>query len=90
MNTVISVKIDQKLKIEAQEVVKSAGLTLSAVMNSYLRQIVATRRIVIYSPEQMTPHLESLIADVEGEISTNKLSNKFDNAKEFLADLKKE
>ena len=58
MNTVISVKLDKDIKESAQEVARSAGLTISALINSYLRQVVATRRIELYAPESMTPNLE--------------------------------
>ena len=89
MNTVISVKLDKDVKEAAQEVAKSAGLTISTLVNSYLRQVAATRRIVIYSPEPMTPKLEGLIAEVEADLTENKLSKPFTTAEDFLADLKK-
>jgi len=89
MNTVISVKIDKKVKESAREVAKSAGLTLSALVNAYLRQISATRRIEIYAPEPMSPQLEKSIAKVEKEIKSGKISEKFYNAENFLADLGK-
>ena len=89
MNTVISVKIDKEVKASAQEVANSAGLTLSTLVNAYLRQVAATRRIEIYSPEPMTPKLEKLIAEVEGELQAGKVSKKFDNVEDFLTDLKK-
>jgi addiction module RelB/DinJ family antitoxin len=89
MNTVISVKIDSDVKNSAQEVAKSAGLSLSTLVNAYLRQVAATRRIELYAPEQMTPNLEKLIAEVEAELKEGKVSREFDNAEDFLADLKK-
>ncbi len=89
MNTVISVKIDKDVKASAQEVANSAGLTLSTLVNAYLRQVAATRRIELYAPEQMTPKLERLIAEVEAELKSGKVSEKFDSVEEFLADLKK-
>lgn len=89
MNTVISVKIDKDVKEAAQEVAKSAGLTLSTLVNAYLRQVSATRRIELYAPEQMTPQLEGLIKEVEAELSAGKMSPDFDTADDFLADLKK-
>jgi addiction module RelB/DinJ family antitoxin len=89
MNTVISVKLDSDVKQSAQEVAKSAGLTLSALINSYLRQVAATRRIELYAPEPMTPKLESLIREVEAELMDGKTSRVFTTADEFLADLKK-
>jgi addiction module RelB/DinJ family antitoxin len=89
MNTVISVKIDRDVKAAATEVARSAGLTLSTLVNAYLRQIVATRRIELFAPEPMTPKLEGLVAKVEREIRMGKISPAFDDAPSFLADLKK-
>ena len=87
--TVISVKLDKDVKESAQGVAKSAGLTLSALVNAYLRQIASTRRIELFAPEEMTPKLEGLIADVEAELKTGNLSPAFENADDFIADLKK-
>lgn len=89
MNTVISVKLDKDVKESAQEVAKSAGLTLSTLVSAYLRQVAATRRIELYSPEPMTPHLEKLIAEIELELKDGDASKKFTNVDDFLADLKK-
>ncbi len=83
MNTVISVRIDNDLKNSAQEVAESAGLKLSTLINAYLRQVVATRRIELFAPEKMTPKLEAFIAQVE----TGKVSKKFTSADGFLNDL---
>ena len=87
-STVISVKVDSDVKEAAQEVAKSAGLTLSSLINSYLKQLVATRRIEIYAPEPMTPALEELLAEVEAELHAGKASRPFTDVDEFLADLK--
>lgn len=89
MNTVISVKIDKAVKVSAQEVASSAGLTLSTLVNAYLRQVAATRRIELYAPEPMTPKLEKLIEEVEAELKSGKASREFDSVEEFLTDLKK-
>jgi addiction module RelB/DinJ family antitoxin len=89
MNTVISVRIDKDVKASAQAVAQSAGLTLSTLVNAYLRQVAATRRIELYAPEPMTPHLEKLIAEVEAELKNGKASREFASAEDFLADLKK-
>jgi addiction module RelB/DinJ family antitoxin len=89
MNTVISVKLDKDVKDSAQEVAKSAGLTLSTLVNAYLRQVAATRRIELYAPEPMTPQLTNLIAEVEAELKSGEASKKFNNVADFLTDLKK-
>lgn len=89
MKTVISVKLDKDVKDLAQGVAQSAGLTLSTLVNAYLRQVAATRRIELYAPEPMTPALEQLIADVEAELHAGKASKPFTDVDDFLADLKK-
>jgi len=89
MKTVISVKIDNDVKIMAKEVAASVGLSLSSLVNAYLRQVAATRRIELYAPEPMTPKLEKLIAEVEAERQSGKISKAFKDADAFLKDLKK-
>lgn len=88
MKTVISVKIDKEVKEAAQAVAKSAGLSLSTLVNAYLRQVVATRRIELYAPEQITPKLQELIAEVEAEIAAGKVSKSYSNVDEFIKALK--
>lgn len=88
MNTVISVKVDKEVKKSAQLVAKSAGLTLSSLVNAYLIQVVATRRIEIYAPEEMTPKLEERLAEIDEDIKSGKnISGPFDNVDDFMAAL---
>lgn len=89
MNTVISVKVDKKVKAAAQEVAKSVGLNLSSLINSYLIQVVATRRIVLYAPEQMTKKMEKIITGAESDIKKGRVSRTFTNVEDFIADLNK-
>ena len=84
------IKLDEDIKRQAQEVAKSVGLTLSALINSYLTQIVATRHIEPYTPELTTPQLEALLTEIEPSLAASTdLSKPFNSAEEFLADLKK-
>ena len=87
MKTVMSVKIDQDVKESAQEVAKSVGLTVSALVNAYLRQIAVTRRIEFYAPEPMTPKLERLIGKVEKEVAEHGTVGPFSSVDEFLRKL---
>jgi addiction module RelB/DinJ family antitoxin len=90
MNTVISVKVDKKTKEAAQEVAKSMGLNLSSLINSYLIQVIHSRRVELFAPEQMTPKLEKTIGKIEKEIQEGLgLSPKFSNAKDAIAWLNK-
>lgn len=89
MNTVISVRTNKETKDQAAQVAESVGISLSALINSYLHQVVATRRIELYAPEPMTEKLEGLIAEIEAELADGKVSKKFTRAEDFLADLKR-
>ena len=88
MNTVISIKTNKATKVAAQEVAKSMGLTLSTLVNSYLIQVAATRRVELYAPEKMTPELERIISEVEADIATHGLSPAFDTVEEFMLNLR--
>ena len=88
MYKVITIKTDEETKLAAQKLASEAGLTLSSLVNSYLKQIVASRRIEIFVPEQMTPKLEKLIEEVERERKTGDVSEAFTSADDFLDSLK--
>ena len=83
--TVISVKTDKITKEAAQEVAKSISLNLSTLLNAYLKQVIYTRRMELYAPEQMTPKLEkAILASIKSGVS----SRTFITAEDFIADLK--
>ena len=82
--TVISVKTDKATKEAAQEVAKSMGLNLSTLLNSYLKQVIYTRRVELFAPEQMTPRLEkAILASIKSGVSPRS----YTTAKDFIEDL---
>ncbi len=82
--TVISVKTDKVTKEAAQEVAKSMGLNLSTLLNSYLKQVIYTRRVELFAPEQMTPKLEKAIL---ASIKSGVTQRSYTTAKDFIEDL---
>jgi len=80
--------VNKATKVATQEVAKSMGLTLSTMVNSYLLQVIATRRVELYAREQMTPQLEKLIGEVGGDIKKNGLDPSFDTVEDFMTNLK--
>lgn len=86
--TVISVKTEKATKEAAQEVAKSMGLNLSVLINSYLLQVIATRRVELYAPEQMTPKLEQALKKVHQEMKDTK-SKPFATVPQLMAHLSK-
>ena len=89
-NKVITIKIDPETKKAAQDLAADAGLTLSGLINSYLKQITATRHIDLYIPQKMTPKLEKLLGEAEQDIASGRTIGPFKNANEMIKALKEE
>lgn len=47
MNSVINIKVEPKIKRQAQNVASSLGLSLSGVINAYLRQFVRLQTLYV-------------------------------------------
>ena len=88
--TVITLKVDATTKKEAKELATDAGLTLSSLINSYLKQIIVTRHIDLHIPQRMTPKTEKLLDEVEQDIAQGKIIGPFTNADEAIKALKEE
>ena len=53
MNTsVVNVKVNPQIKKEAQEVAEDLGLSLSALINGYLKQLIRNKTVVFSSLEE--------------------------------------
>lgn len=89
MDTVISVRTNKIIKNAAQEVADSIGISLSSLINAYLKQIAVTRRVEFFAAEKMTPKMEKLIGQVEREIARGEVSAPFDTVDDFIKDLNK-
>lgn len=87
-NTVITIKIDPETKKAAKELAADAGLTLSGLVNSYLKQVTATRHIDLHIPQKMTPKMEKLLDEAEKDIAAGKTIGPFDDADEAVKALK--
>ncbi len=86
MKTLISIKIDVLVKKRAQKVAADLGLTLSAVVNAMLKQLIRDRAIALSAAPHMTPYLESLIAEVEEDLALGKnISKPLRSAKDIDA-----
>ena len=72
MATVLNVKIDNKLKKEAQEVAKKIGLPISTVVTSSLREFVRTRSITISDTPRLKPEIEQELLSLSQEARKGK------------------
>lgn len=75
MNTaVLTVKVEPAIKREARDVARNMGLSLSALINGYLRQVIKTQTVVFSAKEEptlfMLEELRESIEDVRAGRST--------------------
>ncbi len=68
MKTVINIKADKEVKIGAQKLAKELGLSLSAVVNAYLKQFIRGRAVHFSVAPKMSPELEKLLGKVEFDV----------------------
>jgi addiction module RelB/DinJ family antitoxin len=72
MKTVINIKADREVKIGAQKLAKDLGLSLSAIINAYLKQFIRNKAVVFSAVPRMSPELENLLSGVEFDIRRGK------------------
>lgn len=87
MNTaVINVKVTPDVKKQAQKVAHEMGLSLSALINGFLKQVVKTKTIT-FSAEKEEPseYLLKALKQSKKDIKAGKISPSFDNAKDAIA-----
>lgn len=87
----VTVKIDSDLKKEAQELAKALGLSLSAVVENKLREVVRERRVVFEEAPVPNEKTQELFAEIEADVKNGKhLSDtftSFDDLKKHLKSL---
>ena len=72
MKTLISVKIDQDIKNQAQSLSQNLGIPLSTLVNAYLRQFVREEKATFTAAWQMSPELEKILGPVEKDIKSGR------------------
>lgn len=72
MKTVINLKTDWEVKRNAQELAQKMGLSLSAIINAYLKQFIRSRELYFTMVPTMTADLEKILGRVEMDIKTGR------------------
>ena len=84
MKTVINIKADKEVKRRAQRVASELGLSLSTVINAYLKHFVREKEVQFSVAPRMTSELEDILRGVEADIKKGRnLSPAFSSAKEM-------
>ena len=91
MTTVLNVKIDDKLKKDAQEAAKAIGLPISTIVSASLREFVRTRSITISDTPRLKPEVEAELLALDKNINNRKdLSPAFSDVDDAITWLKDE
>lgn len=86
MNTaVINIKVEPTIKKKAQKVVEELGLSLSGVINGYLRHLVKTKTVHFSLNEQPSEYMIKALKESEKDIKNGFVSPSFDNAEDAIA-----
>ena len=84
MKTLINIKTDKDIKRTAQKIANELGLSLSAVLNSYLKHFVREKEIHLAIAPKITPELNEILKKVEADIKKKKnMSQVFSSIKEM-------
>jgi len=88
-HTIINVKTDKKLKLEAKKVAAELGVPLSTVINAFLKQFVRDKEITLSANQfRPTPYLESILEQAQTEYEAGDFVGPFKSAEDFLSHLK--
>ena len=82
----ISVKIDPKVKRDAQRVAKELGFSLSDVVNASLKNLARTKTIS-YSLLEPSPMLKRAIREADRDRANGKLIGPFSNVPDLMKSL---
>ena len=78
MNTaVINIKTEIVTKKQAQKVASELGLSLSSLINAYLKQLVKTRRVEFDLGEEPSEYLKAVIKRAEENYKKGNVSPAF-------------
>jgi addiction module RelB/DinJ family antitoxin len=90
MNTAsISIKTEPELKTQAQKLANKMGISLTDVINRYLKHFVNTKSITIDN-EIPNEYLVRTLKKAEKDLYTGKTSPRFDNISDEIAWLEKQ
>ncbi len=88
MKTVLNLKVDKALKVQAQKTAADFGIPLGTLMNAFLRQFVRTKEVNLDLTYQPTKYLADIIKESRAEYARGEANGPF-TGDEFIEHLKK-
>ena len=83
-SAVINIKTEPATKKQAQDVAREMGLSLSSIINAYLKRLVRTKKIEIDLQEKPSKYLINAMRHAEKDLKEGKASPTFDNAEDAI------
>lgn len=87
---VVNVKTEQEVKQKAQQVAKELGVSLSALINAYLKQLIRIKKVEFTLDEKPNKSLQEILLQAKNDYRAGKASPAFDNSKDAIAYLEKQ
>lgn len=85
MNTaVINIKTQPEVKAKAQEVARQIGVSLSSLLNAYLKQLVRTKKVEFDLGEEPSPYLVRILKKADKDIKAGRVSPAFDDVEDAI------
>ncbi|MBU1178997.1 type II toxin-antitoxin system RelB/DinJ family antitoxin [Patescibacteria group bacterium] len=72
MKTLINIKADKEVKDGAQKIAEELGLSLSAIINASLKQLIKNKGVCFSAVPRMTPYLENIIREAKKDYKASK------------------
>ena len=83
-SAVINIKTNPQTKAQAQEVASKFGLSLSALINGFLHQLIKTKKVEFSLDETPNKHLISILKQAEKNYKKGNTSPAFKTGEEAV------
>lgn len=83
-SAVINIKIEPRVKRQAQKVAEELGLSLSAIVKGCLNQLIQTKEIIFRVSEEPTEYLLKSLRESEEDVKAGRVTS-FDNPKDAIS-----
>ena len=91
MNTaIINIKTQPETKAKAQQIARQIGVSLSSLLNAYLRKLVRTKKVEFDLGEEPSPYLIKILKKADKDIKAGRVSPAFKTGEEAVAWLEKQ
>lgn len=81
---VINIKTEPETKNKAQKVASEIGVSLSALLNAYLKQLIRTKKVEFSLDEEPSPYLVKVLKKAEKNYKEGKESPTFRTGEEAV------